>query len=192
MKTALVAVACLLTALIASSSAQAATCAGEGTHSQRFADWGDDGDYFLAPGGDFESSSPAWTLQRGATVGDAAYGAGAALSLPPGASATSPPICVAPGYTHGRMFGAATGSGRVLGSIVKVDVLDADSGSRPSRLGLLRFDRSWDPSDRFLLGEDDFDLDPDTGLGEVRLRFTTIGPAQALLDDVYIDPSARN
>ena len=110
MKTAFVAIACVLTALIVSSSAQAATCAGEGTHSQRFADWGDDGDYFLAPGGDFESSSPAWTLQRGATVGDAASGTGAALSLPPGASATSPPICVAPGYTHGRMFGAATGS----------------------------------------------------------------------------------
>jgi hypothetical protein len=190
MKTALVAAACLLTALIVSSSAQAATCAGEGTHSQRFANWGDDGDYFLAPGGDFESSSAGWTLQRGATVGDAALGA--ALSLPPGASATSPAICVAPGYTHGRMFGAATGPWRLLGSIVKVDVLDVESGSRPSKLALLRFDRSWGPSDRFLLGDLDFDLDPDTGLGEVRLRFTAIGPAQTLLDDVYIDPSARN
>ena len=90
------------------------------------------------------------------------------------------------------MFGAATGSLRGLASIVKVDVLDADSRSRPSKLALLRFDRSWDPSDRFLLGEDDLDLDPDTGLGEVRLRFTAIGPAQTVLDDVYIDPSARN
>ena len=192
MKTAFVALACLLTALIVSSSAQAATCAGEGTHSQRFANWGDTGDYFLAPGGDFESSSTAWTLQRGATVGDAASGTGAALSLPPGAAATSPPICVAPGYTHGRMFGASAGPARVLGSIVKVDVLEADGGSRPSKLALLRFDRSWDPTDRFMLGEDDFDLDPTTGLGEVRLRFTAIGPAQTVLDDVYIDPSARN
>ena len=43
-----------------------------------------------------------------------------------------------------------------------------------------------------MLGEDDFDLDPTTGLGEVRLRFTAIGPSQTMLDDVYIDPSARN
>lgn len=194
MRTALVALACLLTALIASSSAQAATCPGEGAHSQRFAQWGDDGDYFLAPGGDFATGARAWSLQRGATtIADAAPdGFGTALSLPPGAAATSPPICVAPGYTHGRMFGQATGSLRALGSIVSVDVLDADGSSRPARLGLLRFDRSWDPSGRFLLREDYFDLNPDTGLGEVRLRFTAIGPATALVDDVYIDPSARN
>ena len=192
MKTAFVALACLLTALIVSSSAQAATCAGEGTHSQRFAAWGDTGDYFLAPGGDFESSTPPWTLQRGATGGDATSGTGSALSLPPGAAATSPPICVAPGYTHGRMFGQATGPLRVLGSFVKVDVLEADGSSGPARLALMRLDRSWDPSARFLLGEDDFDLDPATGLGEVRLRFTSVGLATTLLDDVYIDPSARN
>src|SRR3954451_3353857 len=152
MKTALVAVACLLTALVVSSSAQAATCAGEGTHSQRFADWGDDGDYLLAPGADFDSATPAWTPQPGAAaVADAT--AATALSLPPGASATSPPMCVAAGYTHVRMLGAATGPLRAFGSLVKVDVLDAANGSRPARLGLLRFDRTWDPSDRFLLGD---------------------------------------
>ena len=194
MRTALVAIACLLTALIASSPAQAATCAGEGAHSQRFAEWGDNGDYFLAPGGDFATGAPAWSLQRGATtVADAAPDDfGTALSLPPGAAATSPPICVAPGYTHGRMFGQATGPLRVLGSLVKVDVLEADGSSGPARLALMRLDGSWDPSARFLLGEDDFDLVPATGLGEVRLRFTSVGPATALLDDVYIDPSARN
>ena len=40
----------------------------------------------------------------------------------------------------------ATGPLRVPGSLVKVDVLAADGGSRPARLALMRLDRSWDPS----------------------------------------------
>jgi hypothetical protein len=195
LRTALTLTLCLLAALLAATSAQAASCPGEAQHEQRFADWGDDGDYFLAPGGDFESADHGWVLQRGAAplAGASPDGWGVSLAIPPAAQATSPAICVAPGYEHARMFGQAIAALRGLGSLVKVDVLDAETNARLTRLpSLLGVDRRWDPTSRFLLGEDLFDLDPLTGLGAVRLRFTGLGPATALVDGVYVDPSARN
>jgi hypothetical protein len=57
---------------------------------------------------------------------------------------------------------------------------------------VLGVDRRWDPTETFPLGSERFELDPETGLGEIRLRFTTVGPASALVDGVYIDPRARN
>lgn len=197
MKFAIAAAICLLSALAAATSAQASasSCPGEAPHELRFGDWGDDGDYFLAPGGDFESPSGGWTLERGAAeVADASPDDwGVSLSIPPAGSATSPPICVADGYRHGRMFGQSIGIPRNLGTLMRVDVLDADTGARIARIpGLLALDRSWDPTSIFLLGAGNFLLDPVSGLGEIRLRFTTLGPATALIDGVYIDPSARN
>ena len=86
MRTALTLTLSLLAVLLAAGSAQAASCPGEAQHSQRFADWGDDGDYFLAPGGDFETADHGWTLQRGAApLADASPdGWGVSLSIPPG------------------------------------------------------------------------------------------------------------
>ena len=195
MRTALTLTLCLLTALLAAASAQAADCPGEAQHEHRFAEWGDDGDYFLAPGGDFEAADHGWNLQRGAAplAGASPDGWGLSLSLPPAGAATSPEICVAAGYEHARMFGQAVGALRRLGGVVKVDVLDAETNIRLTRWpSLLGVDRDWDATSRFLLGEDAFGLDPLTGLGAVRVRFTGLGPATALVDGVYIDPSARN
>jgi hypothetical protein len=194
-KLATAATLCALAFLTAATSAQASSCPGESPREQRFAEWGDDGDYFLAPGGDFEPGTSSWTLQRGAAplAGASPDGWGVSLAIPPGGTATSPPICVAEGYTHGRMFGQAIGSLRAVGALIRVDVLAAEDGDRLARIpGLLGVDRRWEPTSRFGLGEGSFDLDPDTGLGEIRLRFATIGPATALVDGVYIDPRARN
>ena len=195
MRIAIAAALGLLVVMLSAAPASAADCPGEAPREQPFLEWGDDGSYFLAPGGDFDSSASGWTLQRGASVvADASPdGWGASLSLPAGGSATSPPICVAPGYTHGRMFGQATGALRGLGSLIRVDVLEADTNARVGRLpSLLGVDRRWDATRRFGLDEDDFDLDPQTGLGAVRVKLTTLGPATSLIDGVYIDPRARN
>ena len=158
-----------------------------------FADWGDDGAYFLAPGGDFESEG-GWTFVRGAeTVADTSPdGWGASVAIPDGAAATSPEICVAEGYTHGRLFGRAMGGLRDLGAQFRVDVLDAETNTRLMPSSILGVERRWNPTESFFFDEESFGLDPVSGLGSVRLRFTALGPATSLLDGVYIDPRARN
>src|SRR5215210_5608717 len=81
----------------AASAATGAGCDPSQSVEQVFARWNDANWYRLAPGGDFEPGSTAWTLTGGARValGNAAQkvgGAGDAYSLllPPGATATSP------------------------------------------------------------------------------------------------------
>ena len=48
------------------------------------------------------------------------------------------------------------------------------------------------PTDRFALDETAFGLDPVTGTATIRLVFDSVGDRAALVDDVYIDPRARN
>ncbi|MDQ8044619.1 MAG: hypothetical protein AAGC46_04275 [Solirubrobacteraceae bacterium] len=67
--------------------------------TQSFAKYGDDSDYYLAPGGSFESGGPAWTLTGGAKIvsGNESLGVSSgskALQLPVFATATSPAFCV--------------------------------------------------------------------------------------------------
>src|SRR5436305_7253622 len=80
--------------------ASAPSCATEHL-SQPFAGFGDSASYTPVPGGSFESGSADWTLSGGAKVvtGNETYKVGGAgdsrsLSLPAGATATSPAICV--------------------------------------------------------------------------------------------------
>lgn len=66
---------------------------------QAFAKWNDTADYYLAPGGSFESGGPAWKLTTGASIvsGNETLGVqtgSKALQLSVGATATSPEFCV--------------------------------------------------------------------------------------------------
>lgn len=166
---------------LAPAAAQASSCPGEPPSSQVFSAYDGDPDfYFLAPGGDFGSGAPKWTL-------DDAFTYGSALVLPPGSSATSPPICVGKGYPHGRMYGAGFGFGKTR---LRVDVIyDGEQSVESTRLTLRRFELT--PTDRFSLDESAFGLDPVTGNASIRLVLTPSG-GTAVVDDVYIDPSARN
>src|SRR2546421_9272645 len=112
---------CLLAALAALLVGSAApgraalTCPGQ-TYLQPFTPWLDYANYVTVPNGSFESSA-GWTL-----TGDAADGSGnepfyvgsdadsESLSLPPGASATSPPLCVTLLHPDLRFFARNTGS----------------------------------------------------------------------------------
>lgn len=183
----IVAVLVVVGALALAPAALADDCPGQPPMEHPFAAWGDDGDYFLAPGGNFESSS-SWTLADGASVeaGLSPRDSNDSLVLPPGASALSPAICVADGYRHARMMGTAVGSEQTR---VRVEVLYGTVDDRS--LGV-RVYGSWDATRQFLLGQRDFALDPTTGLGQIQLRFTSDGPGTAVLDDVYVDPTARH
>lgn len=165
------------------------TCPDEPPSSQPFLAYGDDDTYFLAPGGDFESGAPGWELADGAALVDSPGATGAAVSLPPGASATSPSICVSRAHVSARLFGQAFDGPRRDRAKIDVDVI--------SPVGLvtseknIRVQDEWQPTRQFRLGAGLFDLDPTTLTTQIQLRFTTEGPATAVLDDLWIDPSAR-
>ena len=174
--------------LFAAAPAMAADCPNQAPSRTPFADWGDGGSYFLAPGGDFEAGN-GWTLAGGASLaaGESPAAEGSSLVLPPGASATSPPICVGDDYKHGRMFGAATDDAKKDRAKVMVEVL----GAADEQVDSFKVDGDWDATHRFQLDPSDFLLDPDTGTGSIQLQFTGTGPATAVIDDAYIDPKAR-
>ena len=194
MKKALVAAFAVAGLAVAPSAAQArvpdGTCPDQPASSQPFLAYGDDDSYFAAPSGDFESGAPGWTLSGGAALVDSPAGTGTSLSLPPGASAVSPPICVTRDHVSARMFGQAFDGPRRDRARINVDVagptglLTADKN--------IRVDDSWAPTRQFRLGASFFDLDPTTGTSEIRMRFVTDGPATAVLDDLWIDPKARD
>jgi len=119
----LVAVPCLTAALAAVLTAAPAASAdlvslsacNSNTLSRYFSPWADPAYYELAPGGSFSDSS--WTLAGGATLvsgGEPFAVLGSvspnSLSLPSGASATSPSTCVDAAYPDIRFFVAGSGT----------------------------------------------------------------------------------
>ena len=179
----------LATAPAASAAKPIGVCPDEPPSTQPFLAYGDDDSYFPAPGGDFEAGAPGWTIGEGAALVESPAGTGTSLSLAPGTSATSPAICVSRAHLSARLFGQAFDGPRRDRSRIDVDVI--------SPLGLvtqdrnIRVDDEWQPTRQFRLGAGLFELDPTTLTTEIQLRFTADGPATAVLDDLWIDPSAR-
>jgi hypothetical protein len=170
--------------------------------SQPFQPWGDSANYEVAPAGDFETSAAGWSLANGASVvaGNESYNVGGAadgssLSLPSGATATSPAFCVAIQYPTVRMFGKGTltHSGLLSGLLsgVKVDVLyKVPLLGLPLTLplGTVSASGDWQPSAVMLNLTSPLSLV--NGTASIRLRFTAVG-GDFQVDDVYVDPYAR-
>lgn len=187
---ALVVAGALLVVPAAHATPLSGTCPDEPASSQPFLNYGDDDFYFLAPAGDFESSAPGWGLANGASLVDSPAGTGVSLSLPPGASATSPEICVTRRHVSARLFGQAFDGPRRDRSRINVDV--AGLGGLLTADRNIRVGASWEPTRQFRLGASFFDLDPITGTTQIRMVFTADGPATAVLDDLWVDPRARD
>lgn len=161
--------------------------------SQPFQQWGDANYYSLVAGGDFESSTTAWTLSGGAqrAAGSEPYAAtgspGAwSLALPAGATAQSPFTCVEPNDRTFRLFARSEGAaGKVLASVVFQTVV----GNIALPVGVASVTSSWQPTATYhtgvvlgaLLSE---------GSVHVALRFTALSGASRI-DDVFIDPRMR-
>jgi hypothetical protein len=169
------------------------------TLSQPFAKWGDSNNYFLAPGGSFESGGPAWTLSGGARVvsGNEPYkvtasGDANSLYIPQGGSATSPTVCVGLSEPSIRWFAkqqasllGITGAMTVqvqfetsLGVVVTAPIVGA---------GLLN--TSWNPSLPGVVEASLLPLLPGQKT-PVRFQFTAVTGSWNL-DDVYVDPYSR-
>jgi len=183
-----------LLAMPALAAAAPATPAASGCPetavSQPFAPWGDDADYFLAPGGSIDRGPSDWTLQGGADVvkGNEPFGVVSdkdkkSLRLPAGSSATTAPFCVDADRRTMRFFADAAST-----SSLDVDVLysDADGASRSLRIGALTGGDDWAPTEVVPMVVDR--LAATRGAFDVRLRFAPSGDGDWTIDDVHVDP----
>jgi hypothetical protein len=156
--------------------------------STPFAAWSDYAYYAFAPDGGFEAGASGWSLGGGARVvaGNESFYVHSktdrvSLSLPAGASATTPGMCIS--LLSSKMRFVARGDS---GSKVKVQIIYR--GLLSNVLGILdggtySTGGSWKPSPQIgMLG----------GVlplltSSVSFRFTAVGVAAAI-DDVYLDP----
>lgn len=166
----------------AASASPLSPCDADAPTAKVFAPWLDGANYRAAPGGDFEPGSASWTLTGGARIvaGNATQRVGGqrdayALSLPTGASATSPATCVGLAEPTIRMF--------TSGPLTGVVLTQAVYGGLPLPAGV-GTGGAWSPTLPML-----------TASGLVgrtfSIRVTNIGLGTMKVDDVYIDPYRR-
>ena len=195
---------CGAAALLAgtASSAQAgvlvssATDCADTNSSQVFLPWVDVANYFLAPGGDFESGAAGWTLTGGAGVvsGNEPWnvtgGGSSSLRIPAGGSATSPAICVGLEHPTIRFFEKSSGAG--LTSALRVDVLFEDAAGNVRDLTIGRETRGgWEVTPTFVIVANLLALLPGEHTA-VAFRFTPEGTGSWQIDDVHVDPYAKH
>jgi hypothetical protein len=174
-------------------------CAGQ-TESQPFAQFGDQNEYTLVPGGNFEGAVTPWSLSGGARIagGNESYNVGgaddsASLSLPAGSSATSPFLCTDIYHPSARLFARNTGSPTSrLNVYVTYPTLIGLMTT--VKVGTIGADSSWQPTPVNSLGLNNLLATLNLlGKTEVAFRFA---PADRTgnwsIDDVYLDPFGRS
>lgn len=177
--------ACTLPATAAADSGSCSTPAV----SQPFAWLGDSHDYALVAGADFEGSLDGWALQGAEQVnGSETYGATGSvgnysLSLPAGATVTSPQTCVDAAYPDFRFFTRAVRPGATLWVYV---VYPGPSGPIKVPVGFLRPGANWQPTPAMATGSAIAAV-LSGGKAQLSLQFKASG-GTVQIDDVYIDP----
>jgi hypothetical protein len=177
----------VIAAFAAAPGAAAAAECEYGPTSPVFAPFGDSADYYLAPGGDFESLT--WSSWGGASLVAgvnpfALAGGERSLALVEGESVRSPLLCVSRDTPHLR-FVAKGDDGQLDVEVRSYNkwgrVTDSSSGSiSPSD------HRRWAPSRNVDLKADGL---RDGEVGAVTVTFRSEGAW--LIDDVFIDPYRR-
>lgn len=199
-----VAVAAAVTGGTASPAKAALTCAKPS--NQVFLRWLDPLPYYLATNGGFESGSTGWTLAGGAKVvsGNEPFFLNSrtdkfSLSLPAGASATSPWTCASVDALVARLV--AVGSGSLLGTL-QVDLLYKTANGQLKVAGLTPILRtlhgSWAPTLPIVVLPGTLLTDIaglNLGTVEVAFRFRAssglLTSSSWRIDDVYVDPWAE-
>ena len=166
------------------------TGCGDQQLAQPFAPWGDYASYVPVPGGNFEPGAQPWTTTGGAQpAGDnEPFGSGQqALSLPAGATATSPATCVSLVSPTLRFFAKSTGPS--LLSSLQVNVLFRTPLGTIASLpvGTVLPSGTWKPTLPYV-----FAVNALAPLGSnyqvVAFQFVAQGSATWEIDDVYVDP----
>jgi hypothetical protein len=178
----------------------AETCS-DPTLEQPFSTLGDSRDYVLAPGGAFaDPAAPGWSLDGGASVVSAAdpFGLGAvddaySLSLPAGASATSPMMCVDLHFPTMRFVGAQTAE---RDGDLDVEVLYPGAEDEKKRTWHKSTSLKLKSKDGWQVSRD-IKMEPDragkkAGWRMVALRFSAEDDKGSwLVDDIYVDPRMK-
>jgi hypothetical protein len=155
-----------------------------------FEPWQDRFGYVLTPDGGFEDGGQGWPLTGGAAVveGNETFQLGGpadhrSLSLPPGSSATSPPICVA---RHDGAFRLMT---RSAGSRARLRVDVTYASGRHAKRSVLGAHAVWQPSRRLAvaIGRAKHGKLPTS---VISIRFTPVSGTWQI-DDLYLDPRLR-
>jgi hypothetical protein len=175
-----------------STSVAAGGACAERAFSTVFASYQDSSLYTLAPDGDFEAGAAGWTLADGATVADessslqlgAALGA-KSLELAPGASATTPAICVEHGFPGFRFAARSAGASR---GVLRVQVLYG-SGHKSKKTGRIKAAHAWKVTRKLSLAQGRFHVKAGQS-ANVQLKFTA-SRGTVRMDDVYVDPRLR-
>jgi hypothetical protein len=167
---------------------------------QVFLRWLDPLNYVPVHAGDFESGAAGWKLNGAKVVdGNEPFDVGGAddsksLSIPAGASATSPTMCAGLDHLFMRYFARSQAS--LLGSLtsrLQVDVVfETSTGAVVSLpLGTQLLTPSWSPSLPVPVVANLLPLLPGAHT-PVAFRFTAVGSASWKIDDVYLDPKFRS
>ena len=155
--------------------------------------------YTALAGADFESAGAGWSMPGAAAIanGNEPYHVGGSgdshsLSLPAGASVTSPVICAGLAHPTVRFFAKRRSGGWLSLATLRVDVLFETAGGTVLSLpiGLVLNGGSWQPTSPMLVMANLLPLLP----GEhtpLAFRFTAQG-ADWSIDDVWVDPYSRN
>jgi hypothetical protein len=148
--------------------------------TQAFAAYGDGDQYELAPGGDFGSKGPNWTMTGRASETNGQ------LRLPPGASAQSPVMCVGIEKPTVRFF--AKSSTPLLSTMTVDATIQTSLGLKVSvPFGVMLPSGQLKPSPKFYVLVNLLPLLP----GEqtpVQFRVTSVGLATWTVDNFYVDP----
>jgi hypothetical protein len=175
-----------------------------GATAQPFAQWNDDNQYFLAPGGNFESGLGGWDLNGARAVADqepwqvAGDDGATALRIPAGRSVVSPTICVGLEHPTMRFFAHRSGGGLLggvsqlvvtarvetsLGLVVEVPV---GAVSSLSGNGV-----AWNRTPAEIVLASLLPLLPGDHT-PIQFRFAAVGSSDWVIDDVYVDPRMRS
>jgi hypothetical protein len=181
--------------------ASAPSC-DNGATSQPFAQWGDSNNYFLTPGGNFESGGAGWTLNGARVVADQepwrvnGDRGSHALRVPAGHSVVSPTVCVGIEDPSMRFFAHRSGGG-LLGATSQLVVtarvetslglvLDVPVGT----INALSNGTSWDRTPVQIVLASLLPLLPGQHT-PIQFRFAAVGTADWVIDDVFVDPRCR-
>jgi len=187
----LLAMATVLAVFGCAAHASAAKACSYPDATQVFAPSKDKGWYQLAPEGGLEGGATGWTFAGGATLvadPEARNHDGVqeetAVSLPYGASATSPPVCVDDTTPNFRVMLRNLGDQHAkLRVTVSYEVASAQAKGHATDV---RAEEDWVPSRSVKLKtqQDEERV--------ARITFTAVDPdGQYLVDDLYVDPFAR-
>jgi hypothetical protein len=156
--------------------------------STPFVGWKDYANYAFSPDGGFEGGGSGWTFSGGAKVvfGNESFFVHSAadrvsLSLPAGASATSPPMCISLLSSKMRFLSRGNYVSRVKVQIIYRGLLSEVLGVFDG--GTISPSGTWNASPEMSMLGGALPL----LTASVSFRFTAVGAATSV-DDVYLDP----